>query len=114
MKKLITFATSTYVASQILVGRAFAALKPPPSITGLNEKENIKEGIVFVIEKILDFILIIAVLYVVIAGIRLIVSGGDDGAKDKAKLTIIYVIAGIIVILLARVIVTAANTVLSA
>ena len=54
-------------------------------------------------------ILIIAILFVIIAGIRLIVSGGDEGQKDKSKLTIIYVIAGIVVVLFARVIVTSVN-----
>ncbi len=61
---------------------------------------------------VLDFILIIAVIYIIFAGIRLIVSGGEEGEKDKAKQTIIYVIIGIIVVLFARVIVTFVNTLL--
>lgn len=109
MRKLLAQASGAFAASQLLAYRAFAALPDPQTIPGLSTEVNIKDAIVNIITKILDFILIIAVLYVVIAGIRLIVSGGDEGQKDKAKTTIIYVIAGIIVVLLARVIVTAVN-----
>jgi glucose uptake protein GlcU len=40
-------------------------------------------------------------------------NGGDEGEKDKAKKTIIYVIIGIIVVLFARVIVSFVNTLFS-
>jgi Type IV secretion system pilin len=80
-----------------------------PEIPGLSTYEGtdgIINAIVDIIVIILDFVLLLAVLFVIIAGIRLIISGGDEGQKDTAKKTIIYVIAGIIIILLARVIVT--------
>ncbi len=110
MKKLLATVSGAFAASQMIAYSAYAALPDPSDIPGLSSYVNIKDAIVNIIEKILDFILIIAVLYVVVAGIRLIVSGGDEGAKDKAKLTIIYVIAGIIVVLFARVIVSFVNT----
>lgn len=109
MKKLIAQVSGAVAASQLMVGRALAALSDPEPIDGLATNTDIKSAIVSIITKILDFILIIAVLYVIIAGIRLIISGGDEGEKDKAKTTIIYVIAGIIIILFARVIVTFVN-----
>lgn len=93
----------------MLVGRAFAKLPDPTDISGLSSGTDLKVIIADILVKILDFILIIAVVYVVVAGIRLIVSGGDEGEKDKAKTTIIYVIVGIIVVLFARVIVTFVN-----
>ena len=112
MKRFLSSITGALAASQILVGRAFAQLPDPDTIPGLRTETDISAAIVTVITTILDLILIVAVLYVVIAGVRLIVSGGDEGAKDKAKTTITYVIAGIIVILFARVIVTFVNTAL--
>ncbi len=54
---------------------------------------------------ILNFLALVAVIVVVIAGIRLIISQGEDDAKDKAKKTIIYALIGLIVVLFARVIV---------
>lgn len=110
MKKIIALMTGALAASQSVVLKAFAALPEPSVISGLSTDVDIQTAIVEIIVQILDFILIIAVLYVIIAGIRLIVSGGDEGAKDKAKTTIIYVIAGIIVVLFARVIVSFVNT----
>lgn len=112
MKKLLVAVSSAVTLSQAFVLNAFAKLDDPTDISELRSETDIQAAIVVVIQRILDFILILAVLFVIIAGIRLIVSGGDDGAKDKAKNTIIYVIAGIIVILLARVIVTFVNTAL--
>jgi succinate dehydrogenase/fumarate reductase cytochrome b subunit len=103
-------------ASQFVAIKAFAALPEPDPVPGLESgtgTEGIKEAIIKVITTVLDFILLIAVVYVIIAGIRLIVSGGDEGQKDKAKQTIIYVIVGIIVVLFARVIVTFVNNILS-
>ncbi len=110
MKKFLATISGSIAASQFLVSRAFARLPEPSSISGLSSEIDIKAAIVNIIVKILDFILIVAVLYVIIAGIRLIISAGDEGEKDKAKTTIIYVIAGIIIVLFARVIVSFVNT----
>ncbi len=113
MKKILTYASSALVASQFFAAKALAQLKDPPNIEGLNtgtgDVDSIKNLIVRIILIVLDFITLIAVIYVIIAGIRLIVSGGDEGEKDKAKKTIIYVIVGIIVILFARVLVSFAS-----
>lgn len=109
MKHLLAQVSGAFAASQLFVGRAFAKLSDPNTIPGLATDVDIKTAIVTIITKVLDFILIIAVLYVIIAGIRLIISGGDEGEKDKAKTTIIYVIAGIVIVLFARVIVTFVN-----
>ncbi len=109
MKHLLAQVSGAFAASQLFVGKAFAALSNPAPIPGLATDVDIKTAIVTIITKVLDFILIIAVLYVIIAGIRLIISGGDEGEKDKAKTTIIYVIAGIVIVLFARVIVTFVN-----
>lgn len=49
---------------------------------------------------------VIAVFIMVIAGITMITSNGDPGKVTKSKNTIIYVAIGLIVIMLARTIVT--------
>ncbi len=112
MKNLLAQATGAIAACQFMVGTAFAQLPEPSIIPGLPEEsttEGIKGLLIKLIQTVLDFVLLIAVIYVIVAGIRLIVSGGDEGEKDKAKQTIIYVIIGIIVILFARVIVSFVN-----
>lgn len=114
MKKLATAALSAVLASQMFITRTFALVDNSGGITGLSQQTDLQAVIVNVVGRVLDFILLIAVVFVIIAGIRLIVSSGDEGEKDKAKKTIIYVIVGIIVILLARVIVLFVNTQLTA
>lgn len=112
MKKLIAQVSGAFAACQFMVGTAFAQLPDPEPIPGLPDEagvDDIKDLIVNLILVVLDFILLVAVVYVIIAGIRLIVSGGDEGQKDKAKNTIIYVIIGIIIVLFARVIVSLVN-----
>jgi succinate dehydrogenase/fumarate reductase cytochrome b subunit len=112
MKKFLAQVSGAFAAVQMSVGTAFAQLPDPGTIPGLPDAVtvgDVKTLIITIIGYILDFVLLIAVVYVIIAGIRLIVSGGDEGAKDKAKQTIIYVIVGIIVVLFARVIVSLVN-----
>lgn len=116
MKKLLAQVSGAFAATQFAVGTAFAQLRDPNEIEGLQnstDPEDIRTAIVAVVKIVLDFVLLIAVIYVIVAGIRLIVSGGDEGAKDKAKQTIIYVVIGIIVILFARVIVSLVNNLFS-
>lgn len=117
MKKFLAQVSGAFAATQLAVGSAFAQLPDPGTIPGLPEEAtvgDIKSLIIGIITTILDFVLLIAVIYVIVAGIRLIVSGGDEAQKDKAKQTIIYVIIGIIVVLFARVIVTLVNSLFTA
>ena len=62
-----------------------------------------------IINFILDIVLLVAVLAIIVAGIYLITSNGDEGQKDKAKKIVTYVIFGIILILLAKIIVLFVN-----
>ncbi len=66
---------------------------------------NLRGLVLEIIGWVLSFLALLAVIYIIIAGIRLIVSQGDDDQKGKAKKTIMYVVVGLIVIILARVIV---------
>lgn len=69
---------------------------------GIATAANLPELILRIITFILDFLLLIAVLVLVIAGVMLIVSGGEEGTKDRAKRMVIYLFIGILLILFAR------------
>lgn len=97
-------ATVTYLFGTF-VTKARAQFTDPPPIPETVDDTDPEAIVLRIIEFILNIILIIAVLFVIIAGVRLIISSGNDEQKDAAKKTIIYVIAGIIVILFARAIV---------
>jgi hypothetical protein len=70
---------------------------------------DINEVVLRIINFILDVILIIAVLAIIVAGVYLIVSNGDDAQKEKAKKIVMYVVIGIILILFSRAIVILVN-----
>ena len=102
-----TFARSmAFATSMFLAGQAWAnngLFGPTPSI---GSQQNIRSTAIDVIKKVLNFMALIAVIFIVIAGIRLVISQGEEGEKDKAKKTIIYVVVGLIVVLLAKVVVS--------
>ena len=75
------------------------------SIPDFGGVTDIRGGVTSVIESILNFMALIAVVIIVIAGIRLVISQGDEGAVDTAKKTILYALIGLIIILLAGAIV---------
>ena len=99
-----TATTSVYTGGGILPGLQLIA-----GMGGIASIVSIKDLIIVIINFILNIILLIAVLAIIVAGVYLIASNGDDGQKDKAKNIILYCIAGIVLILLARVIVVFVN-----
>lgn len=88
--------------------RAFAQLADPPNDGEITGKEvgDLKTAILTVIKYVLTFMTLIAVVIIIVAGIRYILSQGEEGEKDKAKKAIIYTVIGLVIILLARSIVT--------
>ena len=78
---------------------------------GSNPTATIRSVVLHILGIVLNYLALVAVIFIVVAGIRLIVSQGDDTAKDKAKKTILYVAIGLIVILLARVAVQFISTI---
>lgn len=98
----------------LLPSQASAAIPDPAAVAGLPGATTTNDFIALLIsitEKVLDFIILVAIIFVIVAGIRLIVSGGDEGQKDAAKKTIIHVIVGLIIVLLARVMVLLVNNI---
>jgi hypothetical protein len=88
------------------LGANFAG--PIPSIPGTPSaasEGDIRGVILKALAFVLNFLALLAVVFIVISGVRLIISQGNDEQKDKAKKTILYVIIGLLVVLFARVIV---------
>jgi hypothetical protein len=105
-----TFATASLMAmsyAQSVFAQEFAG--PTPDVGGLPEAsdpEDVRSIVIDILAAVLNFLALIAVVVVIIAGIRLIVSQGEDEQKEKAKKTILYAIIGLVVVLFARVIVS--------
>jgi type IV secretory pathway VirB2 component (pilin) len=101
-----TFLTTLYVGA----GTALAQTATGNSTLGEipkvgNAGVDFRTTILNVLNKVLTFMALLAVVFIVVAGIRLVVSQGSDEQKDAAKKTIIYVIIGLVIILLASAIV---------
>lgn len=86
-------------------GLSWAGLIAGPS------PRNPVDLILTIINYILSFVSLAAVIVIIIAGIRLIISQGNDEEKDKAKKAILYAIIGLIIILISRIIVSVVWTI---
>lgn len=65
----------------------------------IGENTSIRLYLQKVVNFVLSFLGLIAVIFLIYAGYLYVVDGGGDGLKDKAKKIIIYVSIGILVIL---------------
>ncbi len=111
MKRLVSSAAALTVTS---VTSAYLAASPASAVAGVqNGADSARgmdqpidlfgaEGTFATITNVLLFIIgAIAVIMIVIGGIRYVVSGGDSSQITAAKNTILYAIVGIIVAILA-------------
>ena len=107
----VTYKTWFALAGASLPGMALAAPFGGTNGGGLEELPDggtsldVRALVLEILTWVLNLLALLAVIYIIVAGIRLIVSQGDDDQKGKAKKTIMFVIVGLIVIILARVIV---------
>jgi hypothetical protein len=102
---LMTSAAAGLASASVSTALAQFGGPIPPLPGTASQVGSVRDAVVAVLTYVLNFLALVAVIMVVIAGIRLIVSQGDDDAKEKAKKTIIFALVGLIVILFARVIV---------
>ena len=70
-------------------------------INDVETERSLSEYIQDVVEFALTFVSIIAVLYIIYAGFRILIGNGEEEQLKKSKTTIIYVIIGLIVMWLA-------------
>lgn len=104
--RLATSVSTVAVSTFIGATTAFAQFGGDiPDIDGTTDNTDIRDVITKVLGYVLSFLALIAVVVIVIAGIRLIVSQGSEEERDKAKKTILYAVIGLLIVLFARVIV---------
>ena len=89
-------ATSMLFATSAWAGTSLSAT---PTVSGAS---NLNSGVAQVVNAVLNFVAVIALVLIVIAGFRIMLSQGDEPARDGAKKTIIYLIIGIIIIVFAK------------
>lgn len=66
---------------------------------------DVRTTIIIILRHVLSFLALAAVITIIIAGIILIVSLGNEDSRERAKRIIFYTLIGLTIILFARVIV---------
>ena len=101
--------TPTALAAFLVSTDAYAAVYSGGGISdGITQAEGIvgsgslRDKVIAIVAEVLSYMALAAVVMIVIAGIRLVISQGEEDQKEKAKRTIIYAVIGLIIILLAR------------
>jgi len=94
-------------SSLLFFGKAFAFGGPlPPGLPGPSTLGEAIPFITGILQKVLNLLSLAAVVVIIIAGIIMILSLGEEEKKEKAKKTILYVVIGLIIVLLAKAIVS--------
>lgn len=104
---------SAHAASVYGGGGIYEGIANAVGLGGISSISSIRQLIVVIINFILDILLLLAVGAIIVAGVYLITSNGEEGQKDKAKKIILYAVAGILVALFSRVIVLFVNSIFS-
>ncbi len=66
---------------------------------------TIIDAVTRIVNALLGFAAVIAVIFVIIGGVRYITSQGDEDASEAAKNTVLYALIGVIIIALSAVLV---------
>ena len=82
-------------------GRAAQAGKGLEKVNGNKSPDDLESNIGLIINAIIGFVAIIAVIVIIIGGINYTMSQGDPQKTKKAKDTILYGVIGLIISLLA-------------
>jgi hypothetical protein len=90
-----------------------SGLQHAQDIKGPVKNADFVAVIVSVIETALKFVTLLAIIFVIIAGIRFIISMGEEEKAKKARTSIIHVIIGLLIILLSQIIVAFVSTIFS-
>lgn len=102
LPRLLRRSTEAIMLSAIGAQQALANIGDVPDTGGPGDLSG-------AIQSVINFIMLllggIAVLVIVIAGVRMIVGGGDEGERSKARDAIIYAVVGLIIVLIASAIV---------
>jgi len=102
---LSTLSYATTAHAQVFDGPGIlGGLNAAGGIAGL-PNGDVRSTIIRILRTVLSFLALAAVITIIIAGIILILSLGNEEQKDRAKRIIFYTLIGLVIILFARVIV---------
>lgn len=77
---------------------------PDPNIDDLGSGD-VRTTVQSIISYVLSFLALIAVIFVIVGGFRIMMAGGNEENVTKGRKTIIYAIVGLVIIFFAQIIV---------
>ncbi|MAE68230.1 MAG: hypothetical protein QF793_03460 [Candidatus Peribacteraceae bacterium] len=99
---LIIIALAAGIVTLIINATGGGGIFGPVPTLGNADGTDIRATVRRILRTVLGFMALIAVIVIVIAGISMVISLGNEQAKDRAKRIILYTIIGLFIILLAR------------
>ena len=109
VQRLLLSLGSTAIMSFVWVTSALASIGPVPDPGGGNVSD-LHAIILQILNAVVNFLGILMIIAIVVAGFRLVLSQGEEEAKEKAKKGVMYAIIGLILVLLAKAIVLFVTT----
>lgn len=104
MRRLVSVPATLLLGTAFSIGKTFAFGGPVPG--ALPGSPDIVATVTNILGMVLNLLGLLAAVVIVIAGIRLIFSMGDEEGKETAKKTILYAVIGLLIILFAKAIIT--------
>lgn len=106
MKKLILTTLALFlILTPILAHAKLQTVKEFEGTAAGTTEAAILEAIRDVVNAVLTLVGVIAVIFVIIGGVKYITSQGDESAAATAKLTVLYSLFGIVIVILSAVLV---------
>jgi len=118
--KCFTASTISIISWALSASQAFATVYTGGGIktgveragdTGVGGTTDLQGAIGNIVDEALKFVSLLAVTVIIIAGFYLILGLGNDSSRETAKKIIIYVTAGLLVIILSKVFVELIKTI---
>lgn len=107
LKKTIALVSSASVLSFFAVNNAFAqGFFDQGSAPGVAAQGDLGTNITTIINYFLGLLGLVAVAFLIYAGVLMVTAGGNDEQVTKARKVIMYAVVGIVIILLSYTIVT--------
>ena len=110
MKSLVKKTCGVFTMMAFFVNSAFAQgsdiLREDPGRIGGTAKGTLGENLTAIINYFLGLLGLIAVAFLIYAGVLMVTAGGNDEQITKARKIIMYAVVGIVIILLSYTIIT--------
>ena len=103
MKKIIAVSLLSLVLAMTMASQASAIASPETTIpTGITTAQEFIDALRTLTDWLFVILVVIAVIFIVLAGLQFITGGGDPAAVSMARTKLIWAAVGIGIALLAR------------